>query len=132
MELCWQEHKLGLQLILSTDNGDEVVGRIRSRPTGHDANARAYGYNPERAAAGLPSLDEAKSFVESFRPWEELTGPLDLSIEEAVRQLASGHPPEAQNADTGTGAKETPELGQKTSLEPSTNARRWWQFWKAN
>ena len=81
---------------------------------------------------GVDSVEEAKSFVESFRPWEELTGPLDLSIEENVRPLASGHPPEAQNADTGTGAKETPELGQETSLEPSTIARRWWQFWKAN
>jgi hypothetical protein len=132
MELFWQEHKLGLQLIISTDNGDEIVGRIRSRPSGYDANARAYGYNPERAATGLPSLDEAKSFVESFCPWEELTGPLGLSVEETVRKLAVEQPPQAQTADTNTDATEIPEVDHETTLTPSTNPRQSWKFWKTD
>ena len=82
MELYWQEHKLGLQLILSTGDRTEVMGRIRRRKDDtYDVNARAFGYNPERAATGMASLDDAKAFVESFRPWDEFIGPSDLAVE---------------------------------------------------
>ena len=99
MELYWQEHKLGLQLILSAGDRTEVMGRIRRRKDDtYDVNARAFGYNPERAATGITSLDEAKAFVESFRPWDEFIGPSDLAVEPDVRPLPDAPAPEAPTA----------------------------------
>lgn len=117
MELYWQEHKLGLQLILFTGDRTEVMGRIRRRKDGYDVNARAFGYNPERAAMGVPSLDEAKAFVESFRPWDEFIGPSDLAVEPDVRPLPDAAP--APAAPTPTPPAPTP-----------TPQRPWWQFWR--
>ena len=128
MELYWQEHKLGLQLILSTGDRDEVMGRIRRRKDGYDVNARAFGYNPERAAMGVPSLDEAKAFVESFRPWDEFIGPSDLAVEPDVRPLP----------DAPVSAPEPPAAAEPTPADPPpappdpTPAPKqpWWQFWR--
>ena len=123
MELYWQEHKLGLQLILSTDERDEVMGRIRQTVDGYNVNARAFGYNPERAAMGMTSLDDAKAFVESFRPWEELVGPSDLAVEVAVRPLegdATASPPSPAPEPPAVPAESTPPA-----------KRPWWQFWRS-
>ena len=68
MELFWREHKLGLQLILSSDDGEDVGGMIRRTPQGFDASAQTLGYFPGRAQKGMGSLEEARAFVESFRP----------------------------------------------------------------
>lgn len=87
MELFWREHKLGFQLILSSDDHEDVVGMIRSKPQGYDASAQALGYLPGRAEKGISSLEEAKSFVESFRPWEQFNGPSDQAVESEVRSL---------------------------------------------
>ena len=40
---------------------------------------------PERAQKGFTSMDVAKEFVESFKPWELYTGPTDLSVDPIVR-----------------------------------------------
>ena len=40
---------------------------------------------PERAQKGFPSMDIAKEFVESFRPWELYTGPIDITVDSEVR-----------------------------------------------
>ena len=85
MELFWREHKLGLQLILSSDDGEDVVGMIRRTPQGFDAAAQALGYFPGRAEKGIGSLEEARAFVESFRPWEQFNGPSDQAVEPGVR-----------------------------------------------
>ena len=122
MELYWQEHKLGLQLTLSTGERDEVMGRIRRKADGYNVNARAFGYNPERAAMGMASLDEAKAFVESFRPWEEFVGPSDLAVEAAVRPLPGG-PPAAQPSPP------TESPSAPTESTPAAS-RPWWQFWR--
>ena len=87
MELFWREHKLGLQLILSSDDREDVVGMIRRTPRGYDAAAQALGYLPGRAQRGIGSLEEAKSFVESFHPWEQFNEPSDQSVESEVRSL---------------------------------------------
>ena len=87
MELFWREHKLGLQLILTSDDREDVVGMIRSTPQGYDAAAQALGYLPGRAEKGIGSLEEAKAFVESFRPWEQFNGPSDQAVESEVRSL---------------------------------------------
>ena len=129
MELYWQEHKLGLQLILADGERTEVMGRIRRRKDEtYDVNARAFGYNPERAAAGIPSLDEAKTFVESFRPWDEFIGPSDLAVEPGVRPLPdapAAAPPPAPTADSASTPSEPPSPSPET---PPT--RPWWQFWR--
>lgn len=85
MDLFWREHKLGLQLILSTDRGEDLVGFIRRTPRGHDALARTLGYNPGQSQKEIASLEEAKAFVESFRPWEEFTGLGELPVEPGIR-----------------------------------------------
>ena len=41
---------------------------------------------PERAQKGLGSMEEAKDFVESFRPWELFLGPGDVHPEKDVRE----------------------------------------------
>ncbi|MFW6174264.1 MAG: hypothetical protein ACOC5K_00600 [Chloroflexota bacterium] len=71
---------------MSTDDGEheEEVGGVRETKRGFDAFARAFGYDPGRAQKGMSSLDEAKEFVESFRPWEEFRGAEGLSVEEEV------------------------------------------------
>ena len=129
MQLYWQEHKLGLQLILSTGDRDEVMGRIRRRKDGFDVNARAFGYNPERAAMGIPSLDEAKAFVESFRPWDELIGPSDLTVEADVRPLpdAPAAAPEPTATESPPPADPPPAPPPHTTPPPK---RPWWQFWR--
>ena len=128
MELYWQEHKLGLQLILSDDERNEIMGRIRrTKDGGYNVNARAFGYNPERAAMGMASLDEAKAFVESFRTWEELVGPSDLAVEAAVRPL-----PDAATTTPPSPAAESPSTPvESPSAEATPEAKRpWWQFWR--
>ena len=87
MELFWREHKLGLQLILSSGDREDVVGMIRRTPQGYDAAAQALGYLPGRAQKGIGSLEEAKTFVESFHPWEQFNGPSDQAVESEVRSL---------------------------------------------
>ena len=129
MELYWQEHKLGLQLILSTDDRTEVMGRIRRRKDDtYDVNARAFGYNPERAATGITSLDEAKAFVESFRPWDEFIGPNDLAVEPDVRPLPDAPAPEPPAATEPPPAA-PPQRPQTPHLHPK---RPWWQFWRSS
>ena len=130
MELYWQEHKLGLQLILSDGDRNEIMGRIRRRKDGYDVNARAFGYNPERAASGIPSLDEAKAFVESFRPWDEFIGPSDLAVEPGVRPLpdAPAPAPEPPAAESPSTPPELPPTSPDTTSAPK---RPWWQFWRS-
>ncbi len=131
MELYWQEHKLGLQLILSTGDRTEVMGRIRRRKDDtYDVNARAFGYNPERAATGITSLDEAKAFVESFRPWDEFIGPSDLAVEPDVRPLPEAAAPAPEPPAAAEPPPAPPEV-PPTPPDPTPPPKRpWWQFWR--
>lgn len=86
MELFWREHRIGLRLVLVTDDGrEEGAGSIRQTPRGYDAMALAFGYDPGRAKKEIPTLEEAKAFVESFRAWDQFTGPEVLEVESEVR-----------------------------------------------
>ena len=88
MELFWREHRLGQRLIVITDDGkEEEAGAVRQTPRGYDAMARALGYDPGRAQKEIPTLEEAKAFVESFRAWELFTGSVGLEVEPGVRPL---------------------------------------------
>ena len=86
MKLYWEERRSGMRLVLSTDNNEETdVGVVRRTPSGFDAMANTFGYDPGRAEKDMQTLDEAKDFVESFRPWELYGGSPDLEPESEVR-----------------------------------------------
>ena len=87
MMVYWRERKKGQRLILVQEEGSEEieVGGVRETKRGFDAFAKTFGYEPGRAEKGIETLDEAKSFVESFRPWEMYQGTHGLSVESDVR-----------------------------------------------
>lgn len=85
MELFWRENRIGQRLILVTDEGEQEVGGVRTTPRGHDAFARTFGYEPGRAQKDMSSLEEARAFVESFRPWELFVGEVEIEVESDTR-----------------------------------------------
>ena len=86
LELFWRAWRKGERLILSAGPGqEEEVGGVRETRTGYDAFAKTFGYDPGRAQKDIPSMNEAKSFVEAFRPWELYTDEDGLEPESAVR-----------------------------------------------
>ena len=87
MMVYWRERKKGQRLILVQEEGSEEieVGGVRETKRGFDAFAKTFGYEPGRAEKGIETLEEAKSFVESFRPWEMYQGTHGLSVESDVR-----------------------------------------------
>ena len=86
MELFWRARRKGERLILSAGPGqEEEVGGVRETKSGFDAFAKTFSMTPERAQKGIPSMDESKQFVESFKPWELFTGPTDLQVEAQTR-----------------------------------------------
>ena len=86
MELFWRARRKGERLILSAGPGqEEEVDGVRETKTGFDAFAKTFGYDPGRAQKDIPSMNEAKSFVEAFRPWELFTDIEGLEPETEVR-----------------------------------------------
>ena len=87
MMVYWRERKKGQRLILVQEEGSEEieVGGVRETKRGFDAFAKTFGYDPGRAQKGMETLEEARSFVESFRPWEMYQGTHGLSVESDVR-----------------------------------------------
>ena len=87
MMVYWRERRKGQRLVLvQEEGGDEIeVGGVRETKRGFDAFAKTFGYDPGRAQKGMETLEEAKSFVESFRPWEMYQGTHGLSVESDVR-----------------------------------------------
>ena len=89
MRVYWQEAKQGLRLMLAGGEREERIGGVRATQRGFDAFAMTFGYDPDRARRDFASLDEAKAFVESFRPWELFTREPALSVEPDVTALDS-------------------------------------------
>ena len=89
MQLYWREARKGQRLILLMDDGhEEEVGGVRQTKRGFDAFAQTFGYDPGRAEKGMPTMQEAKDFVECFSPWE-LHGAMDVTVDTESRK-ASG------------------------------------------
>jgi hypothetical protein len=89
MRVYWRERKSGQRLVLATDAGEEMeAGGVRQTPRGIDAFAKTLGYEPGRAQRDFQSMDEAKAFVESFRPWELYEPNRRLGVEPEVRPQA--------------------------------------------
>ncbi len=90
MKLYWQQVRKGERLVLTSDDEQSVeeIGGVRETKRGFDAFAKTFGYEPGRAQKGIPSMEEAKEFVENFRPWNLYDGADGLSVEPAVRAEA--------------------------------------------
>ena len=93
MRVYWRKVKRGENLILSDENDghEEELGGFRDTKRGIDASAKTFSYDPSRSRKGFSSIEEAKDFVESFRPWE-LFGTQGVTVDPGVRPaLDSGH-----------------------------------------
>ncbi len=90
MKLYWQQVRKGERLVLTSDDEQSVeeIGGVRETKRGFDAFAKTFGYEPGRAQKGIASMEEAKEFVENFRPWNLYDGADGLSVEPAVRAEA--------------------------------------------
>ncbi len=82
MKLYWQQSRKGERLVLASDDEQSVeeIGGVRETKRGFDAFAKTFGYEPGRAQKGIPSMDEAKEFVETFKPWDLYDGWEGLSV----------------------------------------------------
>ena len=90
MTVYWSEWRRGQRLILSIEGGvHEEVGGVRETKRGFDAFAKTFGYDPGRAQKDIPTMEVAKQFVESFRPWELFEGGDGLNVESSVRPDSS-------------------------------------------
>jgi|TARA_Y100000996_G_scaffold394701_1_gene359262 hypothetical protein len=86
MEIYWEFTRKGQKLNLQNGEKLEIIGGVRETKSGYDAFAKTFSMTPERAQKGFPSMDIAKEFVESFRPWELYTGPIDITVDSEVRE----------------------------------------------
>ena len=87
LKIYWKQKRAGQELVLDAGEGQTVsLGAVRQTRRGFDAFATTTGYDPGRATKGIPTLEEAKSFVLSFEPWNLYEGGMEaLPIEDAVR-----------------------------------------------
>ncbi len=122
MRVYWREVKRGQNLILGDDNDghEENLGGFRDTKRGIDALAKTFSYDPDRSRKGFPTIEEAKAFVESFRPWE-LYGTQGVTVDSKVRPAL-----DAATADSA----ETPDRPAESMVSKSLPTKGWWQFWK--
>jgi hypothetical protein len=119
MKIYWQQRRAGQRLILFTDDETEIeVGAVRQTPRGFDALAKTNTYDPGRARKGFATIEDAKSFVESFHPWDIFGGDWDLEVEPGVRGVSA--------EDSGP----TSEESGNPAPEEDQSSKRGWQFWK--
>ena len=121
MEVFWRERRAGLSLILSHDDGnEEEVGAIRQTPRGCDAFAKTDTYDPGRSQKGIPTLEEAKAFVESFQPWELFGGEPGMEVDPEVRSMSGATitPPESSPPQQASPEEENPQK------------ERSWKIWR--
>ena len=124
MRVYGQKVKWGQNLILNDedDGQEEELGGFRETKRGIDALAKTFGYDPDRVRKGFPNIEDAKAFVESFRPWE-LYGAQDVTVDPEVR-------PALYSASVDTaGTPDQPEGSTAAEAQPNN---LWWQFWKRN
>ena len=89
LKIYWKQKRSGQELVLDVDGIQTVtLGAVRQTRRGFDAFATTTGYDPGRATKGIPTLEEAKSFVLSFEPWNLFEGGIEaLPIEDEVRDM---------------------------------------------
>ena len=120
MELYWQERRAGQRLILVQDDGELTeIGGVRSTREGFDAFAKTNTYDPGRARKGFESMEEAKSFVEFFHPWDLFGGDLELEVEPEVRPIEGAVATAAtEQADEPAPVSESPAAPEEEPSQP--------------
>ncbi len=87
MSVYWRTVRRGQNLVLEVDNDrEEIIGGYRESKRGIDAYAKTFGYEPDRSKKGFETLDDAKTFVEAFRPWE-IFGVQGVTVDTEVKPL---------------------------------------------
>ena len=87
MSVYWRNVKRGQNLVIGDDGEhEEIVGGYRESKRGIDAYAKTTGYDPDRSKKGFETLEDAKAFVEAFRPWE-LFGAYGVTVNSEVKPL---------------------------------------------
>ncbi len=122
MRVYWREVKRGQNLILGDDNDghEENLGGFRDTKRGIDALAKTFSYDPDRSRKGFSTIEEAKAFVESFRPWE-LYGTQGVTVDLEVRPALDS---------TSSDSAGTPDQPDESMVPESLPTKEWWQFWK--
>ena len=90
MKVYWREWRRGQRLVVvlsDEDDREEEVGGVRETRDGFDAFAKTFGYEPGRAQKGIPTMEEAKAFVENFRPWELYDDTQGITVDPEVRPV---------------------------------------------
>ncbi len=84
--MYWRQTRRGQRLVIGDEGqeSEQEIGGVRETKSGYDAFAKTFSYEPGRAEKGIPTMEEAKAFVESFRPWELFEGADGLELEAAV------------------------------------------------
>ncbi len=84
--MYWRQTRRGQRLVIGDEDQDseQEIGGVRETKSGFDAFAKTFGYEPGRAEKGIPTMDKAKAFVESFRPWDLYEGTEGLELEATV------------------------------------------------
>lgn len=121
MTVYWKDVRRGQNLILSEqEEQEEVIGGFRETSRGIDAYAKTVGYDPGRSQKGFATIEDAKEFVESFRPWE-LHGVQDVTVDREARPVS----------DPGSVAEPVPSIQPTESEVPEHQPRKkWWEFWR--
>ena len=87
MSVYWRMVKRGQNLVVEDTSGlEEIIGGYRENKRGIDAYARTMGYEPDRSRKGFDTVEDAKTFVESFSPWD-LFGDRDVTVEPEARPI---------------------------------------------
>ena len=121
MNVYWRYVRRGQNLILANEEGqEERIGGFRETRRGIDAYATTFGYEPGRSQKGFPSVEDAKAFVESFRPWE-LYAAHEVTVEPEVRPAAEPTAAEAARAFGEEGESEPPHANRFNLPKPEGN-----------
>ena len=131
MNVYWQSVRRGQNLLFSDDESgrEERIGGFRQTNQGIDAYAATFGYDPGRSQKGFPTIEAAKVFVESFKPWE-LYGAQGVTVETEVRPASESAAPVSVETSDPTATAIAPEpQSVPTASQPKTR-ERWWEFWK--
>ncbi len=119
MTVYWKDMRRGQNLILNDQDGhEEVIGGFRETKRGIDAYAQTFGYDPGRSQKGFATVDDAKDFVESFRPWEQ-HGVQGITVDREPRP----------DADTSSDSEPTtPDPPTESAVLEDPKGKKWWDF----
>ena len=133
MRVYWKDVRRGQSLILSEQEGhEEVIGGFRETSRGIDAQAQTFGYEPGRSQKGFATIEDAKAFVESFKPWE-LHGVQDVTVERETgpdSEAESIGEPDPPDEPDPPSEPDPPVTNAEPAVLDEQSAKHWWEFWR--